>query len=200
MRGWTEESAGRGSRLWRDTDGDVLSLTLFDTDLGLPGFSNQSELQQFSRRFASSRGAGLIEMKVANGSLGPTLSLIFKQLEKPSYIFTGMLLVPNQSSPQIWSLVATERGTTGLREAVVTAQLFSAGKLTIENYDRSWAQDPYDPSYREVDQSLLRFVSDDASYDEKFPQHPLSKVRRILATLPNFVHMVSATGFTDSEG
>jgi hypothetical protein len=200
MPGWTEESAGRGSRLWRDSDGDVVSLTLFDSDLGLPDLSNQADLQHYCRRFASSRGAGLVEINVATGSLGPTLGLIFKQLERPAYTFTGILLVPLQSSPQIWTVVATERGTTGIREAVVTAQLFSAGQLTIENYARSWARDPYDPSYREVDQSVLRFVSDDACYDERFPQHPLSKVRRILATLPNFVHMASASGFTDSEG
>jgi hypothetical protein len=30
---------------------------------------------------------------------------------------------------------------------------------------------------------LLRFMSDDDSYGQQFPQHPLSKVRRTLATL-----------------
>ena len=73
---------------------------------------------------------------------------------------------------------------TGLREAVVTSELMGSGELNLEGYERSWAQDPYDPSYRGADRSVLRFMSDDPVYDERFPQHPLSKVRRVLADLP----------------
>jgi len=44
--------------------------------------------------------------------------------------------------------------------------------------------DPYDADYRGVDGSVLRFVSDDECYDDGFPDHPLSKVRRLLAAIP----------------
>ncbi|MGO9893822.1 MAG: hypothetical protein ACLPX8_06375 [Bryobacteraceae bacterium] len=74
-----------------------------------------------------------------------------------------------------------------MREAVITAELINAGKLAMQDYKRSWAQDPYHPSYGGVDRSVLRFVSDDESYGARFPEHPLSKVRRVLATLPDCV-------------
>jgi hypothetical protein len=59
----------------------------------------------------------------------------------------------------------------------------SEGELTLEGYESSWAQDPYDPTYCGVDRSTLRYLSDDEMYDAKFPDHPLSKVRRELNRL-----------------
>jgi hypothetical protein len=117
----------------------------------------------------------------------------YKRLQKPAYIFTGMLLVSQPEGDLLWTTVAGERGTTGIREAVVTGELMNAGELTIEDYKRSWARDPYQPTYRGVDRSVLRFVSDDESYDKRFPDHPLSMVRKILATLPDSVHVESTT-------
>jgi len=61
----------------------------------------------------------------------------------------------------------------------------------LQEYGRSWAQDPYEPTYRGVDRRVLRFVSDSDCYDERFPDHPLSKVRRVLAALPNAVRIES---------
>ncbi len=179
--GWNEEATGDDMRLWRDARGDVLSLQ--DTSVGLPEISNDAAVQQWSRRLAEARLAGLIEARVVNRAPGAAASLIYKRLQKPAYLFTGMLLVSGQPEFHVWTVVAGEHGTTGMREAVITAELMSAGKLTIQDYESSWAQDPYDPAYCGVDRSVLRFVSDDECYDERFPDHPLSKVRKLLATL-----------------
>jgi hypothetical protein len=160
--------------------------------------SDETDLQQWCRALAESGAAGLIEVRVAAAALGATVSLIYKRLEVPAYIFTGMLLVPSQS--YVWTVVAGERGTTGVREAVVTAELMNAGKLTIQDYERSWARDPYDPGYRGVDRSVLRFISDDECYDDRFPEHPLSKVRRVLATLPSSVQVGSSGSGTMNTG
>ena len=94
--------------------------------------------------------------------------------------------------PHVWTIVDGERGMTGVREAIITTELMKAGKFTVDEYQRSWAQDPYDPDYREVDGSVLRFVSDDVCYDVRFPDHPLSKVRRVLAALPESVRVQTA--------
>jgi hypothetical protein len=169
-------------RVWRDPQGDVLSFVVTDAS-ALPVVSDEKSLHRWCRELAESRHAGLIEALMVNGSLGARVSLIYKRLEKPAYIFTGMLFVPQGNDAYVWTTVAREHGTTGVREAVITAELFNAGKLTIEEYQRSWAQDPYDPTYHGVDRSVLRFVSDDERYDERFPEHPLSKVRHVLTTL-----------------
>ena len=144
-------------------------------------------------RSASKRGlvpvaeggeGGLIELRLDRGALGNTVAFIYKRLQRPAYVFTGMLVVLAAQSRYVWTVVSGERGMTGVREAVITAELLKAGTLTIESYRRSWAKDPYDVSYSGVDRSVLRFISDDEQYDARFPEHPLSKVRRILASLP----------------
>jgi hypothetical protein len=191
MEGWTEEAQTDQMRVWRDSQGDVLSLATADGSLELPSLSDLSGLQRWCRAVAESRGAGLIEMRLDAGRLGATVGFIYKRLEMPAYIFTGMLLVPGDDVAEVWTIVSGERETTGVREAIVTTQLMNEGKLTIEDYQRSWAQDPYDVTYGGVDRSALRFVSDDESYDEQFPDHPLSKVRRVLATLPSAVRIES---------
>lgn len=185
LAGWTEEKPDEGMRFWQDGAGDVLSLAVQDPASAreLLGSSSEVGRQRSARRLAESAGGGLIEVARA----GPGVRLIYKRLERPAYIYTGMLLMPGREATLVWTIVAGERGETGIREAVVTAELMGAGKLTLDGYRRSWAQDPYDPTYRGVDRSVLRFPSDDERYDERFPQHPLSKVRRVLAALPGSV-------------
>jgi len=184
MQGWTEQPPDVGLRVWRNLEGDVLSFAVLEFR-ELPELSDELALRKWARQLAESRGAGLIEVNVGKGPSGPTVALIYKRLDVPAYIFTGMLFILYENIFQVWTIVAEEHGTTGIREALVAGELLSAGDLTIEDYERSWAQDPYDPNYRGVDRSVLRFVSDDQSYDSRFPQHPLSRTRSVLAKLPS---------------
>ena len=150
------------------------------------------ELRRWCRNLAQSRNGGLIEAQKVSCSLGPTAILIYKRLQVPAYIYTGMLFVSLERFPLVWTIVAGEHGTTRIREAIVTAILMKQGKLTIDEYRRSWAQDPYEPAYAGLDRSVLRFVSDDRIYDEQFPDHPLAKVRHVLALLPANVQLDGA--------
>jgi len=187
LQEWVEQTPERDLRIWVDPSGDVLSLGMPSAVPDLPNFSDKPALRQWSRSFAESQAAGLIEVNAGNSSLGKFASLIYKKLRIHAYVFTGMLFAPEVN--HIWTVVAGEHGTTGVREAVVTAELFAAGKLTIQDYQQSWACDPYDPSYSGVDKRTLRFISDDECYDERFPDHPLSKVRQVLGDLPNSVRI-----------
>ena len=173
--------------MWRSAEGDVLSLAIL-LGRGLPSPDDTLGLQRWARGFAQGQGGGLIEVRADSGNPG-AVRLIYKRIQMPAYIFTGMLFVPDTELTRVWTVVSGERGTTGVREAVVTADLMQKGLLTIEDYERSWAQDPYDPAYRGADRRVLRFVSDDDCYDERFPDHPLSNVRRVLADLPMSVRI-----------
>jgi hypothetical protein len=199
LEGWTEDPQSDEMRVWRHPQGDVLSLTTMHESLELPSLSDVAALQGWCRELAESRGAGVIEVRVDAGRLGATVGFIYKRLEMAAYIFTGMLVVPADAGADVWTVVSGERGMTGVREAIVTAQLMNDGKLTVEDYQRSWAQDPYDPAYSGVDRSALRFVSDDEIYDDQFRDHPLSKVRRVLATLPLAVR-IESTGDNGGAG
>lgn len=183
LAGWTEDSTTSEMRVWRDIDGDVLSLV--KSHEPLPNFDRADEVKvkHWCRGLAQSRGAGLVEAR----KLDDGFSFIYKRLEMPAYVYTGMLLTRARETWFVWTTVAGERGTTGVREAVVTATLLNEGKLQPQEYELRWAQDPYEPTYRKVDRSVLRSMSDDESYDAQFPVHPLSKVRRTLALLPSSV-------------
>jgi hypothetical protein len=185
LPGWREEAAEPDMRVWRDAAGSVLSLTAVGD---LSAFSSDlDQVRASSRRLAESRGAGLVEATTgdcASGSYGLT---IYKRSQGTGFIFTGMLWMRVGSYWLVWTTVDGERGMTGVREAVVAARLAEAGELTIEQFETSWAADPYEPSYSGVERKVLRYVSDADVYDELFPDHPLSRVRRVLRDLPSSV-------------
>lgn len=62
---------------------------------------------------------------------------------------------------------AAERGTTGLRETLVSVRLGNPSNTRLSH--------PYDPALR-TRLPLLR--ADDAGFDAQFPDHPLSRARR----------------------
>jgi hypothetical protein len=179
--GWSMAEARDHWIVWSDADGDVLTLAVGQNDL--PSLADEDAVRRYCRKLAESSEAGLVEATTAASSKGRAIKLIYKKLQIPAFRFTGMLIMPLPNATCIWTIVAGERGTTGIREAVIAADLMNEGKLTIESYQGSWAQDPYDSSYSGVDRRTLRYMSDDEAYDPRFPQHPLSKVRRELRRL-----------------
>lgn len=184
LSGWSEQEAHAEMRVGRDEEGAALTLT--SQPMPLPSLVDTVGVQQWSRAIAEASNGGLIESSADPNLLGGCVRLIHKQLRQPAYLFTGMLFTREPAF--VWTVVDRERGTTGVREAVITAELLQAGRLTISDYEQSWAEDPYEPAYAGVDRSVLRFRSDDDAYDPRFPNHPLSKVRRVLAALPEAVH------------
>jgi hypothetical protein len=201
LPGWSEGPSDKDMRIWRDSDGDVLSLTFLEKGLDFPHGSGETKLRSWCREIAQSREGGLIEVQAMACEIGPSVGFIYKrmQLQDTGYVYTGMFITSVQSGSLLWTIVARERGTSGLREAIVTGNLIKAGKLTLDDYERCWAQDPYEPAYQGVDRIVLRFVSDDKSYDDQFPWHPLSKVRRVMADLPDNVRFDSQKASNSSR-
>jgi hypothetical protein len=173
-------------RGWRDPQGDALTLAVKHGPF-LIADADTEDLQVWCRNIARGNSAGLIECRADKSPLGKTVCLIYKWLNMPGYAFTGMLFISDPNVSLVWTAVAREIGSTGIRDAVVTAELLNAGELTIESYESSWAADPYDGSFNGVGRSVLRFMSDDERYDSRFPDHPLSKVRRVLRSLPKSI-------------
>ncbi len=186
MPGWQEEAPTEKMRAWRGPDGAVLSLASIESRPWLDEVvQNENELRLWARDLATSAEAGLIEASGVPYATSSSMRLIYKRLQMPAYVYTGIFIFPAAEDALIWTIVAGERGTTGVREATVTSELIQTGKLKVEDYERTWCQDPYDASFCEVDRSVLRSISDDPSYDSEFPDHPLSRVRQTLSELPD---------------
>ena len=201
LPGWSEGLSDKDMRIWRDCDGDVLSLAFLETEMDFPRGPDETNLRSWCREIAEGRKGGLIEAQAMACEIGPSVGLIYKrmQVQTTGYVYTGMFITSVELGSLIWTIVAGERGTSGLREAIVTGNLIKAGKLNLDDYERCWAQDPYEPAYQGVDRIVLRFVSDDKSYDDQFPWHPLSKVRRVTADLPENVRFDSQKASNSSR-
>ncbi|MDN2487174.1 hypothetical protein MML63_16205 [Kosakonia sacchari] len=76
---------------------------------------------------------------------------------------------------------AVEKGNTGFREAVVMDLQLKQGNIPPV-YDEPEFIDSADALFAKLRESELRCLpSDDRQYDEMFPEHPLSQVRRTIA-------------------
>ena len=187
LPGWNEDSSTSAFRAWWHEVGDGIVLASPGATLHLHDVSDREALQAIGRDYAERLGGGLIEASIDTGGKSPRAHIIYKTQEGTGYLFTGRLSVVYSGFPQNWTAVCGEAGTTGVREAVVAAQMLEAGTLTLDEYEERWAQDPYDSEYHGIDRSTLRFISDDESYDSLFPDHPLSRLRRILAQLADAI-------------
>lgn len=191
LNGWMEKPARDGMRVWSGPDNSVMVADLIAESWSGLG---EAEVRQKARALAEGAGGGLIEALALASPSGTAVQLIYKRLQQPAYVYTGMLIVPAEGGSVVWTVVDGEVRMTGIRESVVTSQLINAGKLSVESYKRDWAQDPYDKSYRGPDRRVLRFLSDDAQYDGQFPDHPLTKVRAVLAELAKSAQAVRQAG------
>ncbi len=184
LPGWVPESSVGERLVWRNSVGDILvTYRVTEASHVITDPSDQISLQRWAREIATSRGAGLLEARVVPGGSGPGVAFVYKQFLNEAYTFTGFLIL--HGTPMFWwVIVAREGGTAiGQRESTITAELLNAGELTVSEYEREWARDPYDRSHRGVEREALRTMSDDERYDERFPFHPLSRVRRVMAVL-----------------
>jgi hypothetical protein len=95
-----------------------------------------------------------------------------------------MFMIRVPGTPLVWTVVDGERGMTGVREAVGMAELTRASNpQNLEDLIKLWGEDPYDMVSLGVDRKVRRFTSDGEEYDARFPDHPLSRVRRFLDDL-----------------
>jgi hypothetical protein len=193
--GWTASESDTRSLTWHDELGNALTLQVVDeTDLPRP--LDDASVQAHFRRLAEAATGGLVEARILEWMHGPTVQGIYKRRSGPTgFAFTGFLYMPMPAASLVFASAARERGITGLREAIVTAQLVERGEFSPDTFNRTWAQDPYDPGYRALERVpsfVLRCGSDAEEHDAAFADHPLTRIRRTFAELRESVAVDAA--------
>ncbi|WP_165073071.1 hypothetical protein [Paludisphaera rhizosphaerae] len=144
-------------------------------DLTQPG-----EAREFYRRQCEANGGAMIAVEVIEVAGFETLGGVFKyRSPDPNSLgiyYVAILWLPFRDCWFQVNIEAVERGTTGIREAAVMM------------LDRdAWPTPEGEPELIPPGVDYTTFVrrkpirsipSDDPKYDEKFPDHPLSLVRR----------------------
>lgn len=124
---------------------------------------------------------GIVE--VANGTVGECGRYIYsivKTAGQPSGVqYCLTLHVDVNGELTAVQGFFSERGVTGMRDAMVLEQCVRAGTISPPDM-KGWTFDPYDPSRR---RGLLMNLSEKAEYDQAFPTHPLSELRDIIRFL-----------------
>ncbi|AHI00906.1 hypothetical protein [Kutzneria albida] len=161
--------------------GDQVSLNYFDLVPDLPrSLSDLPGLRQDLTGFTAESGC-LIEAHVVQLQGVPALLQIVK-IPRPGQqhgqVFIAAFTVPKATCSAVLRIQCEETGTTGVREAVLMAE------LGPQNWFRAH---PYAPN---VISKLPYHSGDDMHWDPRFPQHPLSRARA-------WVHHVVRTAQVD---
>jgi hypothetical protein len=175
---WNVVADDAAHRRWADASGDSLSAHFLASapDIGA-SLEDLPALRRIHRTALAGVGAGLVELDVVDAQGLSAIRTIAKLPQKPrGMIYLGSLTVPFRDLSFVIKVQCFERGVTGMRDAMVFAML--APPLCADGKPKGWAADPYDPDHRGP---AMRNQADDERWDPKFPEHPLSRVRRALA-------------------
>lgn len=156
-----------GCRIWLSSSGDEIGLYFFDKMPNLR--SDATSLEELKASYLSrmdNSPARLVELSIIEVSGCPAVRLIIKAPQQPSGMtYVGSITIPFRNFSFVIKAHCEEGGTTGIRDAIVFDRLFRSGKVTIG--DDGKIKGPVN--------------ADSAEYDEEFPEHPLSRLRVLMA-------------------
>jgi hypothetical protein len=169
---------------WTNPEGDSLSLRRLHGE-AVTSAEDLSSLRARARQLAEINRGGIVQADFVERAGVRAASLIFKYERLPAYAYTGLFIIPRDSHHFVVTVESVERGVTGIRDTIVSAQLIQQGKLDPTKTDANrrvegWFSDPYDSGYNAI---ALNSVADAEQYDSLVPSHPLSKVRDTLRTI-----------------
>ncbi|WDZ85762.1 hypothetical protein [Micromonospora cathayae] len=166
---------------WADDERTLIQPVFFNLVPDLPtALTELTELRRGMAKMAAAQGGALIEAEVVPVGGQPALRQVIKVKlpgQPTGQAFLGSYIVPKAACSAVLRVQAAESGPTGVREATVMA------RVGPPNYFRPH---PYGP---EGEGGLPSHVADDPAYDQQFPRHPLTRVRRVLAQLARQVEL-----------
>jgi hypothetical protein len=182
--GWTRRDATASKVVWADGHGDAMVLKLVPGPAPVP-FDSEASVQAWARQEAAQNGGGIVSARLLHIGDVPVVEAIYKHETRPAYEYLGAMIIPGAAHHFRIAVGSAEIGKTGVRDALVTAQLVEQGRLDPRKTDEKgrilgWFRDPYDARF---DSEALNCVADDEQYDSLVPSHPLSVARRTLHAL-----------------
>jgi hypothetical protein len=164
-----------GGRVWFLSEGGGVGLYFFPRKPDLP--IRAASVGQLRDSYTAQMGGKLqvVECKVLPLDGVPGIWLIVKGLDEQTRgaVYVGSLTIPFRDFSFVIKIQCQEQGTTGMREALLVAEALQKGTGRIEG-------DRFVPNGWSVD---------DEQFDDKLPQHPLSRVRRELRHIASSVHI-----------
>jgi len=164
LTGWTLDQKGDRLAVWSNEQHDVLALNYFPERPDIPDPRQGPEpLRQFFRPRAAARQASIVDVDVVSFQAIACARLLLKARQPDSLGMTyqGTLIVPRRDFSFVIRVYCQEIGVPGMREAGVLASVVPKP---------------------ESEEALFE-LADQEKFDDLFPNHPLSRVRRVLAEI-----------------
>lgn len=186
--GWPEVGSTESVVQWR-SEADLLSLNYFPVvpDVARPLGDDRALGDQF-RAGETGGGYALVEAGWVQAPVGGAVArLIVKMPQEGSGMtYVGSLIVPFAACSWVVKLQCFEAGVTGMREAIwLNEHLAKGGSLMEAGIDAS--AEPIGPD--DPRPPVRRVPADDPEWDDLVPLHPLSRLRRGLASLLGSVRL-----------
>lgn len=180
---WRFEEETPQSLLWITPQGDAVKLQLASRASHWPfDLRDEAAARDFYTRECDSLSGALIELAVSRIRSFEALTGIFKYRSPvPQHLgmyYVGIVWLPFESCVFQINIESLERGTTGAREAAVAL----IEKPESPTQDEPELLTSMEDFFERVRNAKVRVLPSDApKYDDAFPEHPLSKVRRMMA-------------------
>ncbi|MFT6871385.1 MAG: hypothetical protein ACJAVN_000383 [Roseivirga sp.] len=181
--GLIEGDTTKSIKKWGDADGTMaISLNFFEGEPDISSLKTIDGLRQYYRdTISSSRGAIIeVELVVLHGVQCIRTVLKFPQDPSGSTYLTS-LIIPFAMCSYVVKIQAPELDLSGVRESFIIKKLVREEVIskTPTGYS-NWAFDPYKPDFMGPN---LMHRSEDVKWDVRFPSHPLTKSRKLMAEI-----------------
>jgi hypothetical protein len=170
---------------WQNVTGDEMSIQAEPLAGTFPELNEIVNVRRHSRHVIGQRGGALISCDViAVGELMAVRCVSKYRADRGrAMAYAAAIMVPVATCVVELSIRGSEHAVTGVREAIVQQELTqTAGPSERQQLQNGiipieWKFERYEPGTRA---DLAYLLSDDEKYDCRFPDHPLSSVRRLL--------------------
>jgi hypothetical protein len=175
--GYEDSGVHDGAHVWHTAQGDGVGLFFFSIQPDLPSKARSTdELRQFFSSMLGQSGGKLVELHVCNVDGYPSVATIIKVPQQPSGMtYVGSIMIPFRDFSFVVKVQCEERGMTGLREAMILNGMLAKDNVASDNSGLP-----------------IGFSPDDAKFDAKFPEHPLSRLRKTLREIGSSLHLNDA--------
>ena len=163
-----------GARVWFLPEGGGVGLYFFPVqpDLPLRAASVGQLRESYTARMDGK--AQVVDCRVMKLDGVPGIWLVIKQKQEPrGMTYLGSLTIPFREFSFVIKIQCAEQGATGMREALLIGEALKKGTGRVEG-------DRFVPD---------GWSFDDEQFDERLPQHPLSRVRRELRHIASSVRI-----------
>ena len=169
--GLNHEADHEGVRMWRAEEGDAIGVYYFNMPPDLPrGQATESEFIDAYSADTQSQGISVVELEICDVGGFQALRSIVKVPQQPTGLaYVGAFTLPFRDHSFVVKIQCEERGMTGLREAVLMDSALAEGRVQVAadgTIEGEWNPD-------------------DVCHDGRFPDHPLTRMRRWLPRIRN---------------